>query len=160
MRFFRFAAAPLVLCGVVSLAAAALAQTPAQNAAESIKARQTHYKEIGKSAKGVFDELKKPQPSVPVIQGYAKTIAAYGPQIGAWFPKGTGSEAGVKTAARAEIWAKPQDFAKRVDAFKLETATFNAVAQKGDLNAIRAEAPKLGGTCKGCHDDFRVRDKD
>ncbi len=152
-------AAPFVLCAALAAGAVALAQTPAQKAADSIKARQTHYKEIGKSTKGVFDELKKSDPSVPAIQGYARTIAAYGPQIAAWFPKGTGSEAGVKTAARAEIWAKPQDFARRVDAFKVETATFNAVAQKGDLNAIKAEAPKLGATCKGCHEDFRVRDE-
>jgi cytochrome c556 len=152
--------APLALAVALAVAAGAVAQTPAQNAADSIKARQTHYKEIGKSAKGVFDELKKPDPSVPTIQNYAKVIASYGPQIAAWFPKGTGSEAGVKTAARAEIWAKPQDFARRVDAFKVETATFNAVAQKGDLTAIKAEAPKLGATCKGCHDDFRVRDQD
>jgi cytochrome c556 len=150
---------------ILGLAAAGLvaalpagAQSPQQNAAEAIKARQTHYKEIGKSTKGVFDELKQPAPSVPAIQQYAKVIAAYGPQIATWFPHGTGSEAGLKTAAKAEIWAKPQEFARAVDGFKAESATFYAVAQKGDLNAIKAEAPKLGATCKNCHEQFRVRD--
>ena len=135
------------------------AQTPSQNAAAAITARQTHYKEIGKSTKGVFDELKKPEPSIPAIQGYARAIAVYGPQIGTWFPHGSGSEAGMKTAAKAEIWSKPQDFAKAVDGFKVETAAFYAVTQRGDLNAIRAEAPKLGATCKSCHEEFRVRDE-
>ena len=145
---------------IALFASAAVAQTPAQNVADAIKARQTHYKEIGKSMKGLSEELKAPSPSVPKVQGYARTLAVFGPQIGTWFPHGSGSEAGLKTAARAEIWARPQDFARAVDRFKVETAAFDATAQKGDLTAIRAAFPKLGGTCKGCHDDFRVKDKD
>ena len=152
-------ASPVLTLLALAAATAAAAQSPQQNVAASIQARQTHYKEIGRSAKGINDELKSAAPSVPQIQAYAKTIAAYGPQIGTWFPHGTGSEAGVKTSARAEIWSKPDEFAKDVGAFKVESAAFYAVAQKGDLNTIRAEYPKLGETCKSCHQEFRVRDE-
>lgn len=153
------------LAGFALLAAAGLAA--AQNgggggsgsAADAIHARQTHYKEIGRSMKGIMDQLHAPSPSVPAIQGYAKTIADYGPQIATWFPKGSGSTAGLKTAAKEEIWAKPQEFARQVDGFRLESAKFYAVTQHGDLDSIRAEAAKLGGACKSCHEEFRVRDE-
>ena len=150
---------PALIVLALSAALPAMAQSPQQNAAASIQARQTHYKEIGKSTKGINDELKSAAPSVASIQRYARTIATYGPQITTWFPHGTGSEAGVKTAAKAEIWAKPQEFAKDANDFKLESAAFYATAQKGDLGAIKAEFPKLGATCKACHDEFRVRDE-
>ena len=130
-----------------------------QDVAEAVKERQAYYKEIGKATKGVFDELKTAAPSVPQIQTYAKTIDALAPQVPSWFPKGSGPEAGVKTAAKAEIWTKPADFAKAADAFRVESATFYAVAQKGDLGAIKGEAGKLGGTCKACHEEFKARDE-
>ena len=65
----------------------------------------------------------------------------------------------MKTAAKAEIWAKPQEFAAKADAFKVESAAFYATTQRGDLAAIKAEFPKLGETCKSCHQEFRERDE-
>jgi cytochrome c556 len=128
------------------------------NAAESIRARQSHYKKIGAAMKGISDELKKDAPSTPAIQTHAATIHQFAPQLQGWFPDGSGSEAGVKTEARAEIWSDPEGFKKRTAVFVSAAAAFNQIAQGGDLKAIRAGVKELGGTCKGCHEQFRVDD--
>lgn len=134
------------------------ASRQAANAADSIRARQSHYKKIGKAMKGINDELKKDSPSVATIQANAATINGFAPQVQGWFPSGSGSEAGLKTDARAEIWSRPDEFRQRAGKFVAAAATFNRTAQGGDLAAIRAGVKELGGTCKGCHEQFRVDD--
>ena len=143
---------------VLALLVAAPVALAATNA-EIVKARQEHYKTIGKSFKGAMDELKKPDPSVPALQGYAKAIDDLAPQVPTWFPKGTGIGEGVKTAAKPEIWSKPQDFAKAANGLKVEAAAFYALSQKGDVAGMKAELPKLGGACKSCHDQFKAKDE-
>jgi cytochrome c556 len=133
-------------------------QAPAANAAESIKTRQTHYKQMGKAMKATNDELKKDAPAIAVIQEHAATINKFAPQIQGWFPDGSGAEAGVKTEARAEIWGKPDEFKKAAADLVTAAAQFNSIAQAGDLAAIRAGVKTLGGTCKACHDKFRLDD--
>ncbi|MDT9600618.1 c-type cytochrome [Sphingosinicella rhizophila] len=133
-------------------------QAPVANAAESIKTRQTHYKEIGRAMKGINDELKKDAPDVAAIQAHAGTIDRFAPQIQGWFPDGTGAEAGVKTGARAEIWSKPEEFRKVAANLVTEAGRFNAVAATGDLAAIREGVKPLGAACKVCHDQFRAED--
>ncbi len=143
-------------------AAAADANTaaPAANPAEVIKAREAHYKEIGKAMKAIGDELKKSAPDVKVIQANAATIDRLAPQVPGWFPAGTGPEAGIKTEARAEIWTKPEEFSAAATNFATAARQFNATAQTGDIAAIGAAMKQLGGSCKGCHDKFRTEEKD
>ena len=76
-----------------------------------------------------------------------------------WFPAGSGPAPGLKTAAKAEIWAQPDKFAAARDAFVAEAAKFQVIAKSGDAAAIRAEVPKLGATCGGCHDHFREKEQ-
>ena len=40
-------------------------------------------------------------------------------------------------------------------AFNKEANELAKVAVTGDVNAIKAQFGKRGGTCKGCHDAFR-----
>lgn len=134
------------------------AQSPSANAADSIKARQTHYKEIGRAMKGINDELKKPAPDVSVLQQHAATINRFAPQIEGWFPDGSGAEAGIKTGARAEIWSKPAEFRKAATDFVAAADTFHRTAQTGNIDAIRTGVRPLGASCKACHDQFRVED--
>jgi cytochrome c556 len=129
----------------------------AQNAQASIRARQSHYKEIGAAMKGVGDELKKGEPSVDVIQRHAAAIRDYAPQIEGWFPEGSGSAAGLKTEARDEIWSDPEGFRRSAQAFVSRSQKLHDLAQTGDLSEIRAGVGDLGGTCKGCHDKFRAK---
>ena len=69
------------------------------------------------------------------------------------FPAGTGEG---KTEALPAIWEKPAEFKQRVDAFGSAAAALAEAAGGGDKGAIGGAMRELGGTCKGCHDDFRA----
>jgi cytochrome c556 len=143
---------------VAGLIAAAATAAVAQNAASVIQARQAHYKQIGAASKGIHDELAKPAPSVAAIQGFASTIDTLAPQIPSWFPPGSGPEAGVKTAAKPEIWTNPTGFAQAASGLAAEAHKFDQVAQAGNVDAIRAEYANLGKACLTCHSQFRAKE--
>ncbi|HMP56221.1 MAG TPA: cytochrome c, partial [Novosphingobium sp.] len=73
-----------------------------------------------------------------------------------WFPAGSDASTGVKTKVKAEVWSRPPEFRAAQDAFARSAEAFQRSVQAGDEAAIRAGARALGGTCKGCHDTFRL----
>lgn len=148
---------PALAAAAAALAVGAVAATPQMNATDSIKARQTHYKEIGASFKTIRDELGKPSVDKAKVQAASDKLTAYAPQITGWFPKGSGSEAGLKTAARAEIWSDPKGFKEQSDNFIAQTQRFNGVVRNGDVAQMKQAVATLGGACKSCHDRFRVK---
>jgi cytochrome c556 len=123
-----------------------------------VQVRQTHYKEIGKAAKALGEQLKSPTPDLSVIQAAVKQIDALAPQVQSWFPAGSGPTSGVKTQAKAEIWTKPDEFKRDSAAFVDAAHKLDLVAAGGDLSAIRAQTQAMGQTCKTCHEAFRQRD--
>jgi cytochrome c556 len=135
-------------------ATAALAAAPA----DVITARQRNYKAIGRAMKEIGDQLKTGSPSVPTIQADAKVIAGLAPKVPTWFPAGTGPEAHVKTGALPSIWRNNADFQTAAKNFAAAADSFNAVAAKGDVAQIRDAQRALGGTCKSCHDRFRLKE--
>lgn len=151
MRFMHKAAVLLVGVALVSGATVAIAQQ-----ADIIKARQEKMKGIGAEFKIINDTLKTDAPDVKAIGAAAKKIADSGKDVGMWFPKGTGEEAGVKTRAKADIWAKPADFKAAADKFVAASGKFATVAAAGNLDAIKAGAKELGESCGGCHMPFRA----
>ena len=120
-------------------------------------ARQQSYKALGKSYKGLSDELKQSSPSLDVIRTNAATIDRLSHQVHRWFPKGSGPEAGVKTAALPAIWQNWDQFRVKANQFAGFARGLNNAASKGDLAQVRAYAPAVGGACKACHDNFRAR---
>ncbi len=123
-----------------------------------VQARQAHYKEIGKAAKALSEQLKSATPSLPVVQAAAKQIDALAPQVPSWFPVGSGPAAGVKTQAKPEIWARPDEFKHDAATFAEAAHKLDLIAATGDLSAIRTQAQAMGQTCKTCHEAFRQRD--
>lgn len=140
------------------IAASLAGAVAAADMAGVVQDRQAHYKQIGKAAKGIYDQLNGSAPDVAAIQGYARTIDQLAPQVPSWFPVGSGAEAGVKTEALPAIWARPADFQTAASAFAAEAHKFDTVAAGGDLTAIRGEYGALGHACKNCHDQFRQKD--
>ena len=68
------------------------------------------------------------------------------------FPEGSGDG---KTEALAEIWENKAEFKAAMDKF-LEAADGMAVAaDTGEMASIGPAIKALGGSCKGCHDDFK-----
>lgn len=141
-----------VLVGTAAIAA---------TASDVIAARQAHYKDIGRAFKTINDQLKTASPDLAVIQANAAIVTRLGQQQNKenWFPAGTQSGQGLQTAAKPAIWQNPADFtAKRAD-FAKASATYAAIAAKGDLEAIRTATANVGKTCKGCHETYRDQDK-
>lgn len=128
-----------------------------QGAADVIKARQQGYKAQGAAFKTINDELKKDAPNLGAIRSAAKVIADTSKSQYRWFPRGSGPEAGVKTAAKPEIWSDGAGFTAAQKAFEVEAGKLGQAAAKGDLGAIRPQVGATGKTCAGCHNKYRVK---
>lgn len=156
MRFNRMAAA--VAAGALALSGGAvLAQDAAGTpGGKAVLARQAHYKDLGKAFGAIGAELRKDAPDKAAIAANATTAAGLAADLPSWFPKGSGPEAGVKTAAKAEVWSDAAGFAAAVTKLQQETAKLQQVAAAGDLDALKAQARATGGACKNCHDQYRA----
>jgi cytochrome c556 len=152
MKNFSMTAA-LVLA-TASFAGAALAAS----ASDTITARKANFKVMGKGMKAVSEQLKGASPDLAVIRAAAADIAGAAPKVGGFFPKGSGTEAGVKTGALPVIWQKSDEF--KADAGKLTASAqgFQAAAASGDITKIKTAWMALGGSCKACHDTFKAKD--
>ena len=73
-------------------------------APDVIKERQQGLKDMGAAFKTVRDELTGGKDAAK-IKAASATIAKTANSMDKWFPAGSGSEAGVKTAAKPEIWS-------------------------------------------------------
>ena len=143
---------PIILAGLMP----PISMTPVRKSAARKVMHERHegMEQIGKATKAAGRALKSSPPDVAVIRTSAATIARLAPRTTAWFPAGTGPTVG-KTGAKAEIWAKPADFAARSLAFEQAAVAFNAAARTGDAGAMQARFGALAKTCKGCHDSYR-----
>ena len=91
-----------------------------------------------------------------ILGQYARQIRNHARNQYSWFPAGSDASAGVKTKVKAEIWTRPAQFRAAQDGFARSAEAFQRTVQGGDARAIRTAARSLGGTCKACHDAFRV----
>ncbi len=123
-----------------------------------IEGRQSALRDIGAAFKGITDELRKSQPSLPLIRQYARQIEDLSQQQKFWFPPGTGPEADIETAAKPVIWERPAEFKAGQAAMGEQATKLAKIAGGDDLKAIRAQWQALGRTCKGCHDKFRAEE--
>lgn len=137
---------------IAAISGAAMAQTAAQKA---VSARQAGYKQMGAAFKAINDELKAGSPDTKAITANAAKMRDLSTQAPNWFPRGSGPEAGVKTKAKANIWAEPAKFTTAMASLRTESAKLHTVAASGDVNAIRAQVRAVGASCGGCHKPFR-----
>jgi len=68
------------------------------------------------------------------------------------FVDGSGSG---DTKAKPEIWSDNAKFKAAGEKMQAEMSKLAVAARGGNLDAIKAAFGPVGGTCKGCHDDFR-----
>ena len=54
------------------------------------------------------------------------------------------------------IWEDTEEFAAAITKVQEAAAAFVAAADTGDAAAIGGAFRNLGGSCRGCHDEFRV----
>lgn len=146
--------AAMLIVGAVLVGGMGVAMAAAQPA-DTIKARQEKMKAQGADLKIINDSLKTDAPDAKAIAAAAKHIAA-NKDVAKWFPKGSGEEAGVKTRAKADIWAKPAEFKAAAAKFVTVSAAFAKTAAGKDMAATKAGAKELADACGGCHTPFRV----
>jgi cytochrome c556 len=94
-------------------------------------------------------------PDLTATRTAAGDIATKAKASSSWFPAGTGPEAG-KTGAKPDIWKNPQDFSAKLAAFQSSAEKFYAAALAGDPARLKASGNDLAGTCKACHDKYRM----
>lgn len=153
---FRVKAAGLMPRCVLAVAACGLVAAPvlAAGGGDQVRARIAGFRQIGAAYKSVNDGLRAND--LAKVRQAAGQLGGLAHGLYGWFPRGSGPQPGVKTAARPEIWTRAPQFRAAQDGFARQVQAFQRVAAGGDVNAIRVEARKLGGTCKGCHDSFKV----
>ncbi|MEY4255135.1 MAG: hypothetical protein RLZZ141_362 [Pseudomonadota bacterium] len=118
--------------------------------------RQENFKQQGAVFKAIRDELKKDAPNMALMSTQAVKLKNSAIALPTWFPKGSGPESKYETESKPEIWTEPVKFAVAVKRLQVEATKFQTIAASGDVAAMRAQAQAVGGTCKGCHDSFRV----
>ena len=142
----------LVVIVMICFGVTAMAVTPQ----DAIKARQSNLKDIGGAFKAIRDQLRLSTPNMPTITQAAQQIKDLAADQAHWFHKGSGPEAGIKTAAKTEIWTDAQGFADALNKFSIEAPKLSNFAEANDLSALRAQVATVGQACKGCHDKYRV----
>ena len=151
-----------IVSGAVVLAGAAYSQlmaaAPDPAAVQKVvDTRVAHYKEIGKAAKAIHDELGQSQPNLGTVQSNARVIEALAKQIPTWFPNGTGQQPGVKTEALPVIWQQTSVFKQRAAGLAGAAHALDAAAATGNAAATQAAANNVGAACKACHETFREK---
>ena len=145
--------------GGASDTAAAGDAAPAGGVPPVIEERHDNFEGIGDAFKAVRGELDKDAPDFALITAKATDINTRAKLIEGHFPAGTSVDDGFKTEALPTIWQKPEAFKAAAQKLVDESAKLVTVSAGGDKAATAAQAMAMGGTCKGCHDQFRLDDK-
>ncbi|MEH6909645.1 MAG: cytochrome c [Oceanicoccus sp.] len=133
----------------------ALAIASAANAADTksiIKHRQGIMEAIG----GHFTAAYSSMGGMPEFNDnqvyHAESVARLSKIAVDVFPVGSGDG---KTKANAAVWDNADDFKAKMDDFLIKADEFAAASKSGDMASYGAATKALGGSCKGCHDDFK-----
>ncbi len=142
-RFLQFAAG-LAFAAVATMPVAVRAEDPT----DVIDYRKLVMKSLGAQAAAMNATLQGKAPAENFAT-HAETLALVASQaLVAFTPKIEGGD------SKPEVWAKWDDFSKKMKEFQAATAEFAKLAQSGGAAAAQ---PKLQATltCKGCHDAYR-----
>jgi cytochrome c556 len=152
-RFIVTAALAVLLSGGLAL------QVVAQDAATTLKNRQEAMKGFGGNMKAINEFVEKGAGTPADVEAKAEAIEQGSKQIVALFPAGTGMDDGVgKTAAKKEIWDKPDDFKAAADNMGMLAGKLKEAAATGDKQQIADAFGALGKNgCGGCHQTFRAK---
>jgi cytochrome c556 len=152
-------AGALGLATTAALAHTAKGEQPATAGAKAAHLRHEKMERLGKTFKGLNDELKKKSANKTAVASHARTMKALAEELPGWFPKGSGQEARPKSEARAEIWSDAAGFSTVAANLRTQTAKLNDLAAAGDLEGVKTQVRATGGACKACHDKYRVEKK-
>ena len=142
---------------VATLASSAMAQVKPEDA---IKFRQSGYTfmawNMGRIKANVDGTYNKDE----VIKAANAIQAIANSGMGALYLPGTDKGKGWKdTRVKPELFTDKEGVGKVATNFVQQANEMAKVAAAGDAAAAKAQFGKLGESCKGCHDKFRVDEK-
>ncbi len=145
----------LALVSVALTTGTAVAQVKPEDA---IKYRQSGYAfmawNMGRIKQNVEGNFNKDE----VVKAANAIQAIANSGMGALYLPGTDKGKGwEESRAKPEIWTDKEKMGKVATEFVKEANEMAKIAAGGDAGAVKAQLGKLGGTCKGCHDDFKVK---
>ncbi|HEX5183679.1 MAG TPA: cytochrome c [Allosphingosinicella sp.] len=150
MRQLRFAAL---------LAASTMLLVAAVDPHVAIPHRQDGMKTMGRTFKGVIDQLKTSSPDAQAVKLGSAQLAQLAKQVPGWFPAGSGPDTGVKTAVKPAVWTNPGDFhAKAAALASAADALAAGAARSSDPATLMPLVRQVGGACKACHDAYKNPD--
>lgn len=154
MRRIVAVIAAVTAAAVMSFAGLALAETlagaaAAKNREDRMDALQKAVQAVAAYAKGEGDQAAAVA-AAPVLEAMGADMA------GLW-PADSGPSAGVETWTKPELWTDTATFQKVSAEFTAAVPAVVAAVRAGDAAATGAALETLGGTCRGCHQPFRIR---
>lgn len=143
---------------VLPLAALLFAGAAQADEMQMIEARQAYFKSLGASMKAM-GPLTKSFDAAAAAAEAEKLKAALAVDVAPNFAPGTSvDQFPGKTEALAKIWDNMADFGAKAQAMHGAAGEVIAAAEAGDGAAFAAAYGKMGGTCKACHDAYRLAD--
>jgi len=150
----------IVTIGLAVLLSGGLAlQVVAQDPAEVLKKRQAFMKEFGGYAKAINEYVEKGVGTPDDVKAKTAAIKEESAEIVGLFPAGTSMDDGIgKTAAKKEIWEKPDEFKAAAENVGVLAGKLEEAAASGDKQQIADAFAALGKNgCGGCHKTFRAK---
>lgn len=146
----------LSLASALAAALALGAAPPAlsgPSSTEPIPARQKAMEDVGYAMKPLAAIAKKQAPfDAAVVKKHAEAIDASLKAAEALFPPGS-EKGSVETSAKATVWSDAAGFAASMKASREAAAAMAGVKEEAAFGpAMKA----LGGSCKGCHEAYRL----
>ena len=122
-----------------------------------VKERMQLMKSYAASMKKINKELRdKTSVNYVLIKLEANDIAESSQSIMELFPPGSG---GGMSEASLKIWQQPSDFKKIKEDLKQAAQRLAQATSTGVPNVVIEQFRALGGTCKKCHQKYRVKKK-
>lgn len=72
-----------------------------------------------------------------------------------WAGFAPGTDKGLPTRAKPEVWSEPAKFKENQEKLVTETAKLLAAAKTNNLDTLKVAFGSTANTCKGCHDTYR-----
>ena len=148
----KFAASAFITAAAVVLASPASAQFAKPE--DAIKYRQgalfvmgQHFGRIGAMVNGrVPYDAKAAVENAEVVAEMARLP---------WAGFATGTDKGLSTRAKAEIWTEQAKFKEHNEKLVAEAGKLLVAARTNSMDTLKPAFSATAGTCKGCHDAYR-----
>jgi len=129
---------------------------------KAIEARQAMFKLYGFNfgILGAMAKEKMPYDAAIAAEAANNLSAAANMGQSQLWPQGSdeATKGNAPNRALPVIWASLPDVTEKADALKTSVAALVPVAGNG-LDALQGAMGDVGGSCKGCHDDYRAKKK-